>query len=247
MTVVFDHIAVGAQRIADATPFLVGELGGVSGYGGPTAAYRFWHWDYPGPGRIEVLEPNGPDGGFLHRFLDRQGPGIHHVTFNVPSLRATCDRAESLDYSILDYDDRNPRWQEAFLHPKQAMGIVVQMVASEPGADEGEGERGVRAAPPQPADPPPPVTVVGLRMRSADPERAVRQWSELLKGELDEGEGELRFTWPGSGMRIAVTIEPDARDASEAIELRAERALRLPEGPHPLLGAVFRQLPHRDE
>jgi hypothetical protein len=79
-------------------------------------------------------------------------------------------------------------------------------------------------------------------MRTAHRDRAVRQWGELLEGELEERPGELHFRWPGSGMRIAVTLEPGSRDASEAIELRADRELTLPEGPHPVLGTVFRQL-----
>jgi hypothetical protein len=79
-------------------------------------------------------------------------------------------------------------------------------------------------------------------MRTGDPERARRQWGELLEGKLDERKDELVFTWPDSGMRIAVTIQPGAPDSSQAIELRSDRKLRLPEGPHPTLGAIFRQL-----
>ena len=64
----------------------------------------------------------------------------------------------------------------------------------------------------------------------------------MLQGEVEEEAGELRFRWPDSGMRIAVSIEPGVVDASVAIELQASRRLRLPEGPHPTLGAEFRQL-----
>ena len=241
MTVIFDHVALGAHRIADATDLIVGELGGASGLGGPAGPYRFWHWDYPGPGRIEVIEPDGPPGGFVHRFLEATGPGIHHVTFKVPSLQAKIERAEALGYAIVGLNRSSPHWSEAFLHPKQAMGIVVQMVESAPRADDEYGDW-VATPPVQPRDPPPPVTVVGVRMRTADRQRAVRQWSELLEGEPEEHPGELHFRWPGSGMRIAVTIEPGSRDASEAIELRADRELTLPEGPHPVLGTVFHQL-----
>ena len=238
MPVAFDHIAVAAHRIADALSFLVGELGGRSGYGGPVGEYRWWHWDYPGGGRLEVIEPDGSPGGFVHRFLDRNGPGIHHVTFNVTSLRATCERAESLGYGIVGYSEGGPHWSEAFLHPKQAMGIVVQMVES---SHDGDHEH--RATPfEEPASPPPPVTVVGVRLRTGDRERALRQWAELLEAEPEETPGELRFTWPGSGMRVVVGLERGGANASEAIELRAERPLVLPEGPHPLLGAEFRQL-----
>ena len=170
------------------------------------------------------------------------GPGIHHVTLKLPSLRAACDRAESLGYDIVGFNDANPHWQEAFLHPKQALGIVVQMVethARESGEEHGWGER---LAPPEPEQRAEPVDVVGLRMRSEDRERCLRQWRDLLLAHVDEKPGELIFHWPESSMRVAVTLEDGATNASLAIELRAERALDLPEGPHPVLGAEFRQL-----
>ena len=243
MRVAFDHVALAVHRISDAPAFLVGELGGVSGFGGPAGAYRWWHWDYAGGGRIEVIEPAGPPGGFVHRFLDGNGPGIHHVTFNVPSLQATVERAREFGYEVIGYEDRSPHGREAFLHPKQAMGIVVQMVEMRM---RHTGERRERRRwgdpPPQPTSPAASVAVVGVRMRSGDRARALRQWGELLGGEPDESVGELRFAWPGSGMRIAVAIERGAEDESERIELRADRPLRLPEGPHPVLGARFRQL-----
>lgn len=241
MSVFFDHVALGAHRISDTTEFIVGELGGESGFGAPTGPYGFWHWDFPDHGRIEVIEPDGPPGGFVHRFLESQGPGIHHVTFKVPSLRAKCERAEALGYDVVGLDESNAGWSEAFLHPKQAMGIVVQMVQS--AAHEGDHSHFALSPPTQPENPPAPVHVVGVRMRAGDRERAVRQWRDLLEGQLEENAGELRFTWPDSGMRIAVTVEPGAANASEAIEVRADRKLALPEGPHPVLGAVFRQIP----
>jgi catechol 2,3-dioxygenase-like lactoylglutathione lyase family enzyme len=239
--VVLDHVAIGARSIAEAVDFLAGELGGKSGYGAPEGEYRFWHWDYPNGGRIEVIEPMGPPGGFVHRFLDRQGPGIHHVTFMVPSLRGWCDRAEALGYHIVGYDDHNPGWREAFLHPKEAMGIVVQMVES---ASTGVGGEGPRRSepPPEPAIAAPPVDVVGVRMRTGSPERALRQWQELLEGNCERGVDELAFAWPESGMRIAVSIEAGARDESVCIEVRADRALGLSAVPHPVLGTLFLQV-----
>ena len=240
MPVAFDHIAIAAPRIAAAPAFLVGELGGRSGFGGSDGEYRWWHWDYANGGRLEVIEPDGSAGGFVHRFLDRNGPGIHHVTFYVPSLRARCERAESFGYEIVGYRDSDSQWSEAFLHPRQAMGIVVQMVQS-----RHDAEHDHEAIPPfeEPAGSPSPVRLVGVRLRTSDRGRALRQWAELFEAELEEATGELRFSWPGSGMRVVVGLEHGAADASVAIELRSERSLLLREGPHQLLGAEFRQLP----
>ena len=43
-----------------------------------------------------------------------------------PSLDAISARAASLGYTNVGSDRSDPHWQEAFLHPKQAQGIVVQ-------------------------------------------------------------------------------------------------------------------------
>src|SRR5262245_15300792 len=111
--------------MADAPSVLVGALGGSPAHGGSSSQYRFGQWRFDGGGRLEILEPEKPD-GFLSRFLETRGPGIHHVTFKVPSLQDACGRARDLGYDIVGYDDSDPEWKEAFLHPKQALGIVVQ-------------------------------------------------------------------------------------------------------------------------
>jgi methylmalonyl-CoA/ethylmalonyl-CoA epimerase len=234
--IAFDHIAIATHRIADAPELLVGRLGGLSGYGGPSPGFRWWHWDYDGGGRIEVLEPDGPPGGFVHRFLDSMGPGIHHTTFLVPDLAAACARAGELGYDIVGYNAAHAHWKEAFLHPKQAMGIVVQLTEHSGGDDEEHDHR--HADPPaSPVPSGPPVRVVGVRLRAASAERALRQWGELLGGSAEQRDTELLFTWPGSPMRVAVTLEPGAEEQSWSIEVAADRDLDLPEGPHAVLGA----------
>ena len=136
--VLFDHIAIGLPRIADAAPFLSGVLGGVPDAGRPSPVFRWGTWRFAGGGSIEALEPLGDD-GFLHRFLAQRGPGVHHVTFKVPSTRAACDRAVAAGLKPVGFDDSDPRWIEAFLHPKEALGIVVQFAEAH-GDDDDPGE-----------------------------------------------------------------------------------------------------------
>jgi len=217
----FDHIAVAQHRIADLAPFLGGVLGGVPDYGAPSGAYQWGQWRFANGGRIEVLEPVGAD-GFLHRFLGRYGPSVHHVTFRVPSLEATCARARAHGYDIVGYDASDPHWKEAFLHPKQALGIVVQFAEARAG-----GSRRWQP-PPAPANPPPPASVVGLRMRAHARERADRQWLDVLEGErTGQADGTLIYRWPRSPMRIVVAIDPAADEGPVCIELASERALPL--------------------
>jgi methylmalonyl-CoA/ethylmalonyl-CoA epimerase len=234
----FDHIALAVARMADATPLLVGVLGGQPAYGAPSGAYRFGQWRFANGARLEVLEPLGAD-GFLHRFLAARGPGIHHVTFKVPNLREACERAAALGYTIVGYRDDNPAWKEAFLHPKQALGIVVQLAESGPGDGSASLRRWV--PPPGPPDPPPPVEVLGLRMRARSRERVRTQWEALLHGQATEtSEGALLYRWPRSPLRLVVEIDPEAEEGPIAVEVRSDRDLPLP-GPGGL-DALFQPL-----
>jgi methylmalonyl-CoA/ethylmalonyl-CoA epimerase len=234
----FDHIAIAVARMADAQAVLVGALGGApTGDGGPSAAYTWAQWSFAGGGRLEILEPLGAD-GFLHRFLAARGPGIHHVTFRVPSLAQACDRAASHGFRIVGYDDSDPGWAEAFLHPKEALGLVVQLAASHAGE---EAPRRPFPAPAGPADPPPAVTVLGLRARARSAERAHTLWSAVLQGRRDEVDGTLVYRWPGSPMRIAVELDPAADEGALAIEFASLREVSLP--PPTALGTTFSRSP----
>ncbi len=235
----FDHIAIAARRMTDGPAVLVGALGGQpTGDGGPSGAYTWGHWGFTGGGRLEILEPLGDD-GFLHRFLAARGPGVHHVTFVVPALQPACDRASAHGYRIVGFDDSDPGWAEAFLHPKEALGIVVQIVESRASG----GARPVWPAPEGPPAPPPPVTMVGLRLRARSVERADTQWSEILRGSRETAaDGALVYRWPGSPLRIAVDVDPAAEEGPVAIEYASDRRVDLAATPHPVLGATFRRV-----
>jgi methylmalonyl-CoA/ethylmalonyl-CoA epimerase len=233
-----DHIAIAAHRMADAPAVLVGALGGApTGDGGPSGPYTWGQWGFAGGGRLEILEPRGAD-GFLHRFLAARGPGIHHVTFRVPSLGRACERAVAHGFRIVGHDDSDPGWAEAFLHPKEALGIVVQLVESR--GPSGAPSRPF-AAPPGPGNPPSAVTVLGLRARARSAERAHTLWSAVLQGHRDEAGGALVYRWPGSPMRIAVDVDAGADEGPLAIEFSSARAVDLPETLHPTLGTSFRR------
>jgi methylmalonyl-CoA/ethylmalonyl-CoA epimerase len=229
-----DHVAIGMARIADAAEILVGRLGGVPHSGGPGDAFRWACWRFEGGGRIEVIEPAGAD-SFLHRFLAARGPGLHHVTFKVASLDEASARAEAQGYRLVGRDESDPEWRVAYLHPKEALGIVVQL-----GQPAGRSGRRPWEAPAGPPAPPPPARVLGLRTRARSPERARLQWERALDGTLAHAmEAELVFRWPGSPMRIVAEIAPDAEEGPVAIDLAPGRDVGLPAGPVPPLGTAF--------
>jgi methylmalonyl-CoA/ethylmalonyl-CoA epimerase len=231
----FDHVAMAAWRLSDAPGVLSGVLGGIPQAGGPSGAYTWSTWTFANGGCLEVLEPRG-EGGFLHRHLEARGPGVHHVTFRVPSLADVCARAVERGYRIVGFDDSDPSWSEAFLHPKEALGIVVQFAESRVPAP-------ARAwsPPPGPPDPPPPVAIVGLQLRARSVERADAQWAEILQGERTTQDGTLIYRWPDSPMRLAVEVAPEADEGALAIEYTSARSVDLSGTPVPALGTVFRR------
>jgi catechol 2,3-dioxygenase-like lactoylglutathione lyase family enzyme len=237
--VLFDHIAIGVTRIEDALPFLVGELGGRPAGSGLTRAFAFRQWHF-GAGKLEVLEPAGAPGGFMHRFLDRRGPGVHHVTFEVPDIDAACAKAESMGFAVVERDDSDPEWSEAFLHPKTSLSIVVQVVQvrrTEAGAPE------PRIIEPEPGDPDPGalgIELIGLRLRAKSIARARELWCDLLAGTGRMIDGELEVRWPGSPMRLVVRRSgADGEEGPLAIEIACLRPALVPLGPHPIIGAAF--------
>jgi methylmalonyl-CoA/ethylmalonyl-CoA epimerase len=235
--VLFDHIAIAVRRMTDAPGVLVGALGGVPAYGAPSADFNFGQWRYDGGGRIEIIEPAGAN-GFLHRFLADRGPGIHHVTFKVPDIDRARDVAREHGYDIVAFDDSLAEWKTFFLHPRQALGIVVQL------AQASGAEPRAWTPPPAPA-PPPPVTLRGLRMRARSRERVVTQWERVLGGACTAAtDRTLTYRWPASPLAIVVDIDPAADDGPVAIEYESDR-LAIAETPAPGLGTVFVRCPPR--
>ncbi|HEY7141258.1 MAG TPA: VOC family protein [Methylomirabilota bacterium] len=238
----FDHIAIAMERMADATDVLVGRLGGRPDSGGPGGGFRWAAWEFEGGGSIEVIEPAGAD-GFLHRFLTARGPGLHHVTFKVASLADAVARAEAEGYRLVGRDESDPDWRVAYLHPKEALGIVVQL-----GQSGGRYGRRPWEVPRGPAPPPPAVRVLGLRARVRSADRARRQWERALGGRLAHAtDRELLFRWPSSPMRIVAEIAPGSEEGPAAIDLAPGRDVGLAAGPVDPLGTAFRVDTHTPE
>lgn len=237
--VILDHVAIGVPDIDAVPAFVEGQLGAERFASGPGGGYRFWQWTFAGGGKLEILQPDGPTGGFLHRFLEARGPGVHHVTFKVPDLGAAAERAGDLGYDIVGYDDSVPGWKEAFLHPKQAHGVVVQLAQSDSSISVPFRAPAFPSETPRAAD---PARLVGLRLVANDAATARRQWEELLGGACSGAENALEFRWPDSPLRIAVEIDATAEEGPRAVEVASAARLALPEGPHPVLGAAFVQV-----
>lgn len=80
-------------------------------------------------GYLELLEPH--DDGTIARYLDRNGPGIHHVALGTDDIEAALGRARDLGIALVDESPRPGAWghEVAFLHPGSTGGVLVEFVA----------------------------------------------------------------------------------------------------------------------
>jgi methylmalonyl-CoA/ethylmalonyl-CoA epimerase len=77
---------------------------------------------------IELIEPKGNDG--LARFLEKKGPGLHHIAVEVEGIESALLLLKSLGVPLVDETPRiGARGHKvAFLHPKATGGVLVELV-----------------------------------------------------------------------------------------------------------------------
>jgi methylmalonyl-CoA epimerase len=82
-----------------------------------------------GEGHVELLAPLAPDTP-VGRFLAKQGPGLHHVAYQVADISQTL---EALRQAGLELIDQQPRTgirgsRVAFMHPRATAGVLTEIV-----------------------------------------------------------------------------------------------------------------------
>jgi methylmalonyl-CoA epimerase len=87
-----------------------------------------------GENHVELLAPLGEDTP-VGRFLARQGPGLHHVAYQVGDIDAVLARIKQAGLPLIDEHARvGIRGSRvAFLHPKGTGGVLTEIVEPAPG------------------------------------------------------------------------------------------------------------------
>lgn len=82
-----------------------------------------------GEPRIELLEPTGPASP-VAKFLEKKGPGIHHVAVRVSDIRASLQRLKGEGARLIDEEPRIGAGGclVAFVHPSSAGGVLLELV-----------------------------------------------------------------------------------------------------------------------
>ncbi len=77
--------------------------------------------------KIELLETTDPDGP-VGKFIERKGPGIHHIAFAVPDVNKALLEAEEKGVQLIDSKPRKGAegLEIGFLHPKYTLGVLME-------------------------------------------------------------------------------------------------------------------------
>ena len=124
------HIGIAVRSIAEALPRWTEELGlrlelieDVPQEKVRVAVLRAGHT------RVELLEPLGADSP-LAKFLDKRGPGIHHLAFQVSDCQRKIDELAAVGAPMINTKPNRGAHdcRIAFVHPKYLGGVLAELV-----------------------------------------------------------------------------------------------------------------------
>jgi len=194
--IVLDHLALGARTLDDGWELFCGVLGGKWLYGGDSAGFWWGQLEFLAGPKIELLRPTGGlSSEFLERFLATRGPGPHHYNFLVPDIQDTLGRVRALGIEPVQVNLSSGRWQEAFLHPRDAFGFVIQVAQQ-------DGQPPALAAPAELPDAGSASSFAVVEHHVADMSGALALFRDALGGEIVRREDPVtELVWP-NGARI---------------------------------------------
>ena len=124
------HIGIAVRSLDESIPRYVDGLGlqlqGIEEV--PTEQVRV-AVVLAGSTRIELLEPTGPESP-IARFLDKRGPGVHHLAFQVADTGEMIKVLTEAGAPMLDESPRPGAHDTkcAFVHPKFLGGVLAELV-----------------------------------------------------------------------------------------------------------------------
>jgi methylmalonyl-CoA epimerase len=129
MKAILDHLGIAVRDIDQALAFFRDALGldVESSEDVPSQRVRA-HVLPVGQASLELLESTSQDSP-IARYLERRGPGIHHLTLRVEDLRAALQLMKSRGVRLVDEEPRPGEGGSliAFVHPSSTHGVLVEL------------------------------------------------------------------------------------------------------------------------
>ncbi|MDX1662596.1 MAG: methylmalonyl-CoA epimerase [Candidatus Promineifilaceae bacterium] len=81
-----------------------------------------------GDAEIELLQPTDDESG-VARFMDKRGPGIHHLCLEVDDIEATMARLREGEVELINEIPRmtGDGKKYAFIHPRSTGGVLIEL------------------------------------------------------------------------------------------------------------------------
>jgi methylmalonyl-CoA epimerase len=134
MRAVLDHIGIAVEDIDVALAFYRDALGLDIAAPEEVPSQRVRAHVIPtGESALELLEATAPDSP-IARYLQKRGPGIHHITLRVEDIRAALEHLRARGIRLID-EQPHPGAQAAlvaFIHPSAAHGVLVELKQAAP-------------------------------------------------------------------------------------------------------------------
>ncbi len=124
-----DHVAILLPELAEGTSFWVDALGlpleKIEEMPEQQVKIAFLP---VGSSHIELLEPTDDTSG-VAAYLQKRGPGLHHICLEVDDLEETLARLKEAKVPLIDEQPKigNDGKKLAFIHPKGTGGVLVEL------------------------------------------------------------------------------------------------------------------------
>ena len=135
-----EHLGIATRRIDEAVEFWRDALGLEVVETEEVAEQKVRVAMLPvGESRVELLEPTSADSP-VAKFLEKRGPGIHHIAVRVDDINQTLARLRSQGARLIDEEPRVGAGGSliAFVHPASSGGVLLELVQHNPGQPHGK-------------------------------------------------------------------------------------------------------------
>jgi methylmalonyl-CoA epimerase len=129
MKAVLDHVGIAVKDLREALAFYRDALGLEVEAPEEVASQRVRaHFIPTGESSLELLEATTADSA-IAKYVEKRGPGLHHITLRVDDIRAALAQLKSRGARLIDAEPR-PGAEDAlvaFVHPSSAHGVLVEL------------------------------------------------------------------------------------------------------------------------